>query len=169
MAVAPLVAEIIWTIAMSKTANRVVIASLLSSLCLTGGAAAQVTSAADYNHPYGMSPSSQNAPVDPSLRDGNGNLTVVNGQFTSSAMSQSMGLQPMGSLGTSSLAASNTVVSGASVTTTGAGAGGASMFGQASSIGNSLNVVTVGNNNTVVVNSNQVNNGNQTATVNLSH
>jgi holdfast attachment protein HfaA len=68
----------------------------------------------------------------------------------------------------SSLAASNTVTSGASTTTTGAGAGGASMFGQASAIGNQLNVVTVGNNNTVIVNSNQVNNGNQTATVNLS-
>jgi holdfast attachment protein HfaA len=162
------VAEINWTIAMPQTTNRVAIATLLSTLCLTGGAAAQVTSAADYNHPYGMSASSQNAPVDPSLRDANGNLTVVNGQFTSSAMSQSMGLQPMGSLGMSSLAASNTVTSGASTTTTGAGAGGASMFGQASAIGNQLNVVTVGNNNTVIVNSNQVNNGNQTATVNLS-
>jgi len=153
---------------MPKTTNRFVLATLLSTLCLAGEATAQVTTSADYNHPYGMSPSSQNAPVDSSLRDGNGNLTVVNGQFTSSAMSQSTGLQAMGSLGTSSLASSNTVVSGASVTTTGAGAGGASMFGQASAIGNSLNVVTVGNNNTVVVNSNQVNNGNQTANVNLS-
>ena len=153
---------------MPKTTNRVAVASLLSVLCLAGGAAAQVTSASDYNHPYGMSQANQNTPVDPSLRDGNGNLTVVNGQFTSSAMGQSTGLQSMGSLGSSSLAASNTVASGASVTTTGAGAGGASMFGQASAIGNQLNVVTVGNNNTVVVNSNQVNNGNQTATVNLS-
>src|SRR5271155_5305681 len=99
MGVAPLVAEIIWTIAMSKMPNRVAIASLLSVLCLTGGAAAQVTSAADYNHPYGMSASSQNAPVDPSLRDGNGNLTVVNGQFTSSAMSQQSGVQQMSTIG----------------------------------------------------------------------
>ena len=154
---------------MSKTMNSVAVACLLSTLGLAGGAEAQITSASDYNHPYGMSQGGENAPVDPSLRDGNGNLTVVNGQFTSSAMSQSTGLQPMGTLGNSSLAATNTVTSGASTTTTGAGAGGASMFGQASAIGNSLNVVTVGNNNTVVVNSNQVNNGNQTATVNLSH
>jgi holdfast attachment protein HfaA len=138
------------------------------ALCLAGSAEAQVTSASDYNHPYGMTQANENATVEPSLRDGNGNLTVVNGQFTSSGMTQSTGLQPMGSLGTSSLAASNTVVSGASVTQTGAGFGGASSVGTAAAIGNSLNVVTVGNNNTVVVNSNQVNNGNQTANVNIS-
>jgi holdfast attachment protein HfaA len=143
-------------------------ASFAFAACLAGDAGAQVTSAADYNHPYGMTQAGENTPVDPSLRDGNGNLTVVNGQFTSSSMSQQTGLQPMGALGMSSLAASNTIVSGASTTTTGAGAGGASMLGTASAIGNQLNVVTVGNNNTVVVNSNQVNNGNQTATVNLS-
>jgi len=155
---------------MPKTTNRVAIATLLlSTLCLAGEATAQVTSASDYNHPYGMTQGSENAAVDPSLRDSNGNLTLVNGQFTSSGMSQSTGLQAMGALGMPSLAASNTVVSGASVTTTGAGAGGASMFGQASAVGNQLNVVTVGNNNTVVVNSTQINNGNQTATVNLNH
>lgn len=153
---------------MSKTANRAAVACILTTLCLAGGAEAQVTSASDYNHPYGMTQGGENAPVDASLRDANGNLTLVNGQFTSSSMSQQTGLQPMGALGMPSLAASNTVVSGASTTTTGAGAGGASMFGQASAVGNQLNVVTVGNNNTVVVNSKQVNNGNQTATVNLN-
>ena len=146
---------------------RFAIAGVIAVACLSGSASAQVTTASDYNHPYGMTQANENTAVDPSLRDGNGNLTVVNGQFTSSSMSQQSGLQPMGSLGTSSLTATNTVVSGASVTSTGAGAGGASTLGQASAIGNSLNVVTVGNNNTVVVNSSQVNNGNQTATVNL--
>ena len=153
---------------MYGTTNRAAIACFISTLCLAGGAAAQVTSASDYNHPYGMTQGNENAPVNPSLRDGNGNLTLVNGQFTSSGMGQESGLQPMGSLGMSSLAASNAVTSGASTTTTGAGAGGASMMGTASAIGNQLNVVTVGNNNTVVVNSRQTNNGNQTANVNLS-
>jgi holdfast attachment protein HfaA len=153
---------------MPKIANRGAVICFISTLCLAGGAEAQVTSASDYNHPYGMTQGGENAPVDPSLRDSNGNLTLVNGQFTSSSMSQSTGLQSMGALGMPSLAASNTVVSGASVTTTGAGAGGATMFGQASAVGNQLNVVTVGNNNTVVVNSKQINNGNQTATVNLN-
>ena len=154
--------------AMMKTSNCVAFAGVLSVICLAGGADAQITSASDYNHPYGIAQGATNAPVDASLRDSNGNLTLVNGQFTSSTMGQETGLQPMGSLGMSSLAASNTVVSGASVTTTGAGAGGASMMGTASAIGNQLNVVTVGNNNTVVVNSKQINNGNQTATVNMS-
>lgn len=153
---------------MYAPSSRFAAACLVAATCLAGGAQAQVTSASDYNHPYGMTQGDENSAVDASLRDTNGNLTVVNGQFTSSAMTQQTGLQPMGTLGTSSLAASNTVVSGASVTTTGAGVGGASMLGTASAIGNSLNVVTVGNNNTVVVNSSQINNGNQTANVNLS-
>lgn len=143
-------------------------AGLITAACIVTSAQGQVTSASDYNHPYGMTQAGENAPVDASLRDANGNLTIVNGQFTSSAMSQQTGLQAMGTLGTSSLAASNTVVSGASVTTTGAGFGGASTMGTASAIGNSLNVVTVGNNNTVVVNSQQTNTGNQTANVSLS-
>jgi holdfast attachment protein HfaA len=42
------------------------------------------------------------------------------------------------------------------------------MNGGATAIGNSLNVVTVGNNNTVVVNSTQTNNGNQSASVSLN-
>jgi holdfast attachment protein HfaA len=153
---------------MSKMPNILAAACVVCTAGIAGVAQAQVTSAADYNHPYGMTQGSENAPVDPSLRDANGNLTLVNGQFTSSAMGQSTGLQAMGSLGMSSLGSSSSTSSGASVTTTGAGAGGASMMGTASAIGNSLNVVTEGNNNTVVVNSRQINNGNQTATVNLS-
>jgi holdfast attachment protein HfaA len=93
-----------------------------------------------YSHPYGMAAGQENQPVNASLRDANGNLTVVNGQFTSSAMSQQSGTSTM----------SSGVVFGGS---------------QATAIGNSLNVVTVGSGNTVVVNAHQENNGNQTATV----
>jgi holdfast attachment protein HfaA len=49
---------------------------------------------------------------------------------------------------------------------TGAGLGGQTTLGQATAIGNSLNVVTVGTGNTVIVNSDQTNNGNQTVTLN---
>ena len=38
----------------------------------------------------------------------------------------------------------------------------------ATAIGNQLNVVTLGNNNTVVVNATQTNNGNQTATTTVN-
>jgi holdfast attachment protein HfaA len=100
-----------------------------------------------------MNAGSANQPVNASLRDANGNLTLVNGQFTSSTMSQMTGVQNMSALGNSG---------------TGVGVGGGTTTGTASAIGNSLNVVTVGNNNTVVVNSTQTNNGNQTATVDLN-
>ena len=43
-----------------------------------------------------------------------------------------------------------------------------SVNGQATAIGNSLNVVMVGSHNTTVVDSNQINNGNQTATAQLN-
>jgi holdfast attachment protein HfaA len=148
--------------------SRLAYASILVAALPVGAAQAQITSSADYNHPYGMTQADQNAPVDPSLRDANGNLTLVDGQFTSSSMGQQFGLQPMGALGMSTLAASSSTSSGVSTTTTGAGFGGVGATGTATSIGNSLNVITVGSNNTVVVNSTQINNGNQSANVNLS-
>lgn len=111
-----------------------------------GGAyAGDYSDAGEYSHAYGMSAGQEEQPVNSSMRDSNGNLTVVNGQFTSSTMSQQSGVQNM------------------SV----AGAGSGALFGGATAIGNSLNVVTVGNNNTVIVNSHQTNNGNQTATTTI--
>jgi len=126
---------------------------------LTGAAgAADYSNSASYNNPYGMAAGQENQTVNPSLRDANGNLTVVNGQFTSSTFSQQTGVQGMGTMNSASLASLGT--------TSNTGSLGA--YGGATAIGNSLNVVTVGNNNTVVVNSTQTNNGNQTASVNLN-
>lgn len=113
--------------------------------------------ASDYNNPYGMSQAQENAPVDASLRDANGNLTVVNGVFTSSSMSQQTGVQQSSVLGAAALGA--TLANGQSVTGVGFGQ---TTVGQATAIGNSLNVVTVGTGNTVIVNSSQTNSGNQT-------
>jgi len=127
---------------------------------LTSGAyAGDYSSAASYNNPYGMTAGQENQPVNPSLRDGNGNLTVVNGQFTSSAFAQQTGVQSMGTMSSASLASLGN--------TTGT-SGTLGAYGGATAIGNSLNVVTVGSNNTVVVNSTQINNGNQSATVTLN-
>jgi holdfast attachment protein HfaA len=98
-----------------------------------------------------MNAGSAQQPVNVSLRDGNGNLSVVNGQFTTSTMAHSTGVQNLSSLGQN------------------AGVGfGNSSNGTASAIGNSLNVITTGSNNTVIVNSHQTNNGNQTATVDMN-
>lgn len=132
-------------------------------------AQAQVaTSSSDYNHPYGMSSDQSNDPVNASLRDSNGNLTVVNGVFTSSSFSQQSGVQQAGMIG-SGATASGAGFGGATAFSGGVSSGGSTSIGgvSATSIGNSLNVVTVGNNNTVVVDSNQTNNGNQSASVNL--
>ncbi len=120
-------------------------AVFFASAATFSGAAQAVdfSSDANYSHPYGMTAGQENQPVNSSLRDANGNLTVVNGQFTSSAMSQQSGLSTMSS---------------------GVGMGGA----QATAVGNSLNVITVGSGNTVIVNAHQENNGNQTATVNTN-
>jgi len=122
--------------------------------------AADYSNAASYNAPYGMVAGQENQAVNPSLRDANGNLTVVNGQFTSSAFSQQTGVQNMGVMSSSQLSSLGNSSGGVGSTGT--------AYGGATAIGNSLNVVTVGNNNTVVVNSTQTNNGNQTATVNLN-
>ena len=132
---------------MSKTVKTACIAAFLSVVGTSMAQAIDYTSAASYNSPYGMTAGEENTPVNPSLRDANGNLTVVNGQFTSSSMSQQSGVQSM-TLGSSGVGYGTT--------------------GTASAIGNSLNVVTTGNDNTVIVNSTQTNNGNQTATTTMN-
>lgn len=134
---------------------------------MTGGMASAGSTAystsANYNAPYGMSAGDENAAINPSLRDSSGNLTVVNGQVTSANFGlQSSGVQSMSTISSSTLATASTSTSSySSNTTSSSGVGTAT----ATAIGNSLNVVTVGNNNTVIVNSVQTNNGNQTATV----
>ncbi|MDE1937752.1 MAG: holdfast anchoring protein HfaA [Alphaproteobacteria bacterium] len=140
---------------------------LFASLTLLGAIAlgqvshaADYSSAASYNSPYGLSAGAENQTINPSLRDANGNLSVVNGQFTSSAFSQQTGVQSMGTISSSALASLGNGGSGV-------GAGGTA-YGSATAIGNSLNVVTVGSNNTVIVNSSQTNNGNQNASVSLN-
>jgi holdfast attachment protein HfaA len=134
---------------MSMMLKTACIAALFALAATTAQAGVDYSNAATYNSAYGMTAGQENATVNPSLRDGNGNLTVVNGQFTSSSMSQQSGVQNMNTM-------------------SGSGTGAGAAYGTASAIGNSLNVVTEGNNNTVIVNSTQTNNGNQTATVSMN-
>ena len=84
------------------------------------------------------------------MRDANGNLTMVNGQVTSSTYSASC-------------------AAGAQSASSGVGTGGAgSAYGQATAIGNSLNVVVVGSHNTTIIDAQQTNTGNQTANATLN-
>jgi holdfast attachment protein HfaA len=122
--------------------------TLLSLACLLAASSAQAgdwTNASQYN---GFGISTQNQPSAYSMRDANGNLTMVNGQVAPSIFQQSSGAQYAGG---------------------GVGMGGAvSTYGQASAIGNQLSVVVLGSHNTTIINSSQINNGNQTATADLN-
>lgn len=133
-----------------KKRHAAALAAIASGSLAATCASAQVTNSSAYNSPWGMSQASENQTVNPSLRDANGNLTVVNGQFTSSAMGQQSGAQNMGSLGQGG---------------SGVGFAGPTSSQMATAIGNQLNVVTVGSDNTVIVNAQQINNGSQTANV----
>lgn len=122
----------------------------LALMMLPGAALAQAAqSAGQFNVPYGKSYNDFNQPFDARTRDGNGNRTIVNGRmFLGSQSNLSFGLGG-GFFGNSNTSSS--------------GVGG---FGSAGAIGNQLNVVTLGSWNTVIIDSTQINNGNQT--VNLS-
>ena len=123
------------------------IALFLTAALAAGSAQAQTwTNSGSYN---GYGAATQNTASNYSLRDSNGNLTMVNGQVTSANYGYSSGAQ--------------TAYAG------GVGVGGAtSTFGQATAVGNQLNVVVVGTHNTTIIDSSQINNGNQTATADLS-
>jgi holdfast attachment protein HfaA len=129
-------------------------ASMLVALAITGLAgpltaashAGDWTNSASYN---GYGAGSMNAPSNYSMRDANGNLTMVNGQIQPSLYSNASGSQ---------------------FTTAGVGMTGAAgqaygqAYGQATAIGNSLNVTVIGSHNTTIIDNQQTNTGNQTAT-----
>jgi holdfast attachment protein HfaA len=113
----------------------------------TAAAASPYDNSANYNNPIGMTSAQENQTVNSSLRDANGNLTVVNGQITSSSFSEVNGVQNFSG---------------------GVGNPAGTLNGTATAIGNQLNVVTAGSNNIVIVSSTQTNNGDQTANTNLN-
>ena len=124
-------------------------------LAIAGAAQAQTMgNGGSFNGGYNRAPDAGNSPIDVSMTDINGNLVVVNGQI-SSAQAGSI-------FAGAGAVASASGIAGAADSFS--GAGGAS----ASAIGNNLSVVTEGNNNTVIVNSVQTNNGDVTATTNVN-
>ena len=102
---------------------------------------------ADFNAGYGRRAGSENHPVEISTRDANGNRVIVDGIIQSGEDQSTFAFG-----------------SGAGESYSGVG----SLGGGASAIGNSLVVVTQGSYNTVIVNSNQINNGNVSAGTNLN-
>jgi holdfast attachment protein HfaA len=127
-----------------KTKTRFTLTLAAFALAATAAQAGDWTNSAMYN---GYGAATQNAPSSYSMRDANGNLTMVNGQVTSSSYAYASGAQYGGGVGT---------------------AGAPQTYGQATAIGNSLNVTVLGSHNTTIIDSSQVNNGNQTATASLN-
>lgn len=108
----------------------------LSLIALTGAAHAQ-EGPGDLNRAFGMGWESFDTPISPATRDERGNRTIVNGRMEIEG-SLTGGLTDLGY-------------------STG--------LGSVQSIGNQLNVVTQGNYNTVIVESNQINNGDVSASI----
>jgi holdfast attachment protein HfaA len=126
------------------------LAGLVAALaCAIGGAAqAQTmsTNSAEFNGGYGRYNGQENRPVDVSTRDANGNRVIIDGLILEGEDQSSFAR-----------------ASGAADAFAGAGA-----VGGVSAIGNNLTVVTQGNYNTVIVSSQQTNNGVVTANSNLN-
>ena len=100
------------------------------------------SNSAAFNGGFGMGPAQQNQAISGSNRDANGNLVIVNGILSGSG---SVSQQSGGSQ-------------------SGTGVGGTS----ATAIGNNLNVTVTGTWNTVIVDSQQNNTGNQSANATLN-
>jgi len=114
-------------------------AALYAGNALAGG---DYDQAASYNAGYGMQPGEENAPISGSTRDANGNKVFVNGVAEGSAYAVTDNVHQSG-----------------------VGFPGGSNA-SATAIGNALNVTVNGSWNTVIVDSKQVNNGNQSASLN---
>jgi holdfast attachment protein HfaA len=125
-----------------------------SVLAVAGVAHAQSldTNSAAFNAGYGRVAGSENHVVQYSTRDANGNRVIVDGvMLTGADQSVYSSGHSSGSLDSYS------------------GVGGYGSYGGSTAIGNNLTVITQGNNNTVIVNSTQTNNGNISAGTNVNN
>jgi holdfast attachment protein HfaA len=103
----------------------------------------------EFERPFGFSYGQEQSAFDANTRDANGNRLILDGRI-------------MTGMDASTFSSATASASSWSQSMSGAGFSNGSYSGQA--IGNQLNVITNGNYNTVIVNSTQINNGNQTAT-----
>ncbi len=128
-----------------KSGIALVLTTASLAVASAAGAQTMTTSSASFNAGYGRTAGQENQAVNVQMTDVNGNLLVENGLIKG--------------------AASGSIFAGVSggVEANFSGAGGS-----ASAIGNNLNVVVQGNNNTVIVTSTQVNNGAVTATTTIN-
>ncbi|SFK77938.1 holdfast anchoring protein HfaA [Caulobacter sp. UNC279MFTsu5.1] len=134
------------------SAALLALAAAATGLVLSSPARAQTldTNSAAFNAGYGRVAGSENHVVEYSTRDANGNRVIVDGvMLTGADQSVYSSSRSSGSLDSYS------------------GVGALGGWGSSTAIGNNLTVVTQGNNNTVIVNSTQINNGNISAGTNV--
>lgn len=131
--------------------NRTLISTLsltgsLALVCLMIASAAnaqEASSVSEFERPYGFGFGEETRPFSAGTRDINGNRVIVNGRILDGSSTLGGGL--------------NTIW--------GQTSGASGMLGS-SAIGNQLNVITNGSWNTIIIDSTQINNGDQTAILN---
>lgn len=131
----------------TNTFSRFALLIMLSGATLGPVATAQIS---DFERPFGFGFGEETQPFDPGTRDINGNRLIVDGRIVTG--------EDLSSFSTSTLATGGQSLSGAGFLGQG--------FGQNTAIGNQLNVITQGSFNTVIIDSTQINNGDQTAILN---
>ncbi|MCA8900199.1 MAG: holdfast anchoring protein HfaA [Hyphomonas sp.] len=128
-----------------KTARHILSASALALSALAGAPAMaqEAGYTAEFERPYGWSYGSEDRPYDAANgRDELGNRVIINGLINGgSTLGQSL------------------------YTGWGQTEGGTGMIGSGMAVGNQLNVITNGSYNTIIIDSTQINNGDQTAVV----
>ena len=122
----------------------------LAALVLITGTAAAPFAAAQLETPFGFQVGEAGQAFEPGTRDINGNRLIVDGRIITG--------DDLSSFSTSTLATGGQSLSGAGFFGRGFGSQATN-----TAIGNQLNVVTQGSYNTVIIDSQQINNGNQTA------
>lgn len=131
----------------TNTFSRLTALAILTGLAFVPMASAQEFADSDFERPFGFGFGEENQPFDPSSRDINGNRLIVDGRIITG--------DDLSSFSTSTLSRGGQSLSGAGFGNQG--------FSQNTAVGNQLNVVTQGSFNTVIIDSTQINNGNQTA------
>ena len=132
---------------LDRSLRPALMAGVFLVLVAAGAAQAQQmnTNSTSFNAGYGRTAGEENRPVDFSLRDASGNLTIIDGVMNTGPDQSTL--------------AGSTIDAGGNFT----GVGGI-YTSSPSAIGNNLTVVVQGNNNIVVVTATQTNTGTVTAT-----
>lgn len=116
----------------------------LSSTLLSGTATGQEAGyLTEFERPYGFGYGQEEQPFDAGTRDVNGNRVVVNG-LIGGGTGLGFGLN----------------------TGWGQTDGASGMIGTGTAVGNQLNVITNGSNNTIIIDATQINNGDQSVVLN---